>query len=100
MSEHRSSTLLTFLLGGAIGAGLALLLAPESGSEMRHKLRESVDEAGDWATETFEDARYKVTDSAEKIAQIATDKKDEVVTAFEAGKDAFHRGKERLTGES
>ena len=100
MSDHRGSTLLTLLLGGAIGAGLALLLAPDSGAATRRRIKESIGDAGDWATDAYEDACGKVTESTEKVKQIVTDRKDDVVSAYEAGKEAFYRGKERLTKES
>lgn len=100
MSEHRGGTLLTLLIGGAIGAGLALLLAPDSGPALRQRIRGSVDDAGEWATDTFDEARDKVTEGTDKVKRIATDKKDDVVSAYEAGKEAFYRGKDRLTQES
>ena len=100
MSHHRSSTILALLVGGAIGAGLALLFAPDSGAATRRRIKESVNDASDWATDTYEDARSKVTESTEKVKQIVTDRKDDVVSAYEAGKEAFYRGKERLTKES
>jgi len=99
MSHHRGGTLLTLLIGGAIGAGIALLLAPGTGEETRRRLMETVDDAADWATDACEDACDKLNDTTDKVRQIAADKKDDVVSAFEAGKDAFHRGKEKLMGE-
>jgi gas vesicle protein len=49
MREERTnrmgSILTTTLVGGALGAGLGLLLAPKSGSETRKDLRRAVDRA-------------------------------------------------------
>ena len=42
--SKKSSGLGKFLLGGAIGAGLALLFAPQKGSETRRQLKEKCDE--------------------------------------------------------
>lgn len=39
MSEHKVSWLPMFVLGGLIGAGLALLFAPRSGKDTREKLK-------------------------------------------------------------
>ena len=38
MSDHRTDSLLAFLLGAAVGAGVALLLAPQSGEETRKEI--------------------------------------------------------------
>ena len=38
------SIFLSFLLGGLVGAGFALLLAPQSGRETRQKIREFTDD--------------------------------------------------------
>jgi len=39
------SSLLAFFLGGLVGAGVALLLAPKSGSETRQMIKEYAGEA-------------------------------------------------------
>jgi len=56
MSEERSgfSGLITFLTGVAIGAGLALLYAPQSGEETRKKLKEGYDKVSDDVKESYE----------------------------------------------
>ena len=68
--ERPSSGLSTFLIGLAIGAGLALLFAPQSGAETRKRIvrgarrmkRAAVDAAGDVpekVEETFAAARER-----------------------------------------
>ncbi len=42
-TQRRGSTLTTVLVGGALGAGLALVLAPKSGKEIRKDLRRAAD---------------------------------------------------------
>lgn len=97
--HHRGGKLLAFVLGGVIGAALAILYAPETGDETRRKIKDTVDEAGEWAKETYDDAMESVSESGEKIRQIAAEKKTDLVEAYEAGKEAFYRGKEKLGGE-
>ena len=50
MSDQNSDTLVAFLLGAVVGAGVALLLAPQSGEQTRRQLGEKgrrlADEAG------------------------------------------------------
>ncbi len=42
-TNRSGSTLTTILVGGALGAGLALVLAPKSGKEIRKDLRRAAD---------------------------------------------------------
>jgi gas vesicle protein len=41
----------SFLVGGAVGAGLALLLAPQSGKKTRRQIREIAEELSDQASD-------------------------------------------------
>lgn len=94
------STFLSFMIGGLVGAGIALLYAPHSGADTRRRIKDGFEDAGDWARDKYNDARYKVTDTAGRVRQIAVDKKEDMEASFEAGKQAYHKGKERLLRES
>jgi gas vesicle protein len=72
------STLVAFALGAAVGGGLALLLAPESGSKTRERLASTARRWGKNAGETMEHARDAVTD-------LGIDAK----SAIKAGQEAF-----------
>ena len=86
MSEQRVDSLLAFLLGAAVGAGIALLLAPASGEETRKKL-------GDTARRVGLDVGDRVASTGEDLAHHAED----VRTAVSAGRDAYARA--RISGE-
>ena len=67
-SESRVSTLVTgLLLGAVIGAGLALLTAPESGRKTRRRIRRTTGRlrggAGDRWEEFAEDVKGRVDDA-------------------------------------
>ncbi len=100
MSNDRSSTLIVFLLGGIIGAGLALLYAPDSGYETRRRLREGYDDAEDWAKDKFGDAKERIEDGTDKVKDLLGDKKEDIKAAIEAGKEAYHKGKDSFFKES
>ncbi|MBI5902440.1 MAG: YtxH domain-containing protein [Deltaproteobacteria bacterium] len=91
---------MAFLLGGIAGAALALLYAPSSGAETRKKLRDGLEDAGEWAKDRCTDTRDRIGDSADKVRQMVSDRKEDLTAAYESGKEAFHRGKERLTKET
>ncbi len=43
--------LFSFLIGGAVGAGLALLLAPQTGAKTRRQIRHLAEDMADQASE-------------------------------------------------
>ena len=54
------SMLVSFLLGGIVGAGLALLLAPESGARTRKKISD-FSNVKDRTSDYVENTRDKIT---------------------------------------
>lgn len=57
---NSGSMLVSFLLGGIVGAGLALLLAPRSGDETRKKISDA-DDVKDRTTDYVEKNKEKIT---------------------------------------
>lgn len=102
MADDRGSTaavFLAFLSGAALGAVAAVLLAPESGSESRERVRRYARQAeGDLrdlagrAGEVFED----VVDQGKEFVEV---KKSALHEAFEAGREAMRKERDRLRGE-
>lgn len=93
------SLFLSFLLGGVVGAGLAFLLAPQSGRETREKIREMADDVKDKTASYVDDARKKVTSFVDEGKGYYEEKKSLVKSAVEAGKEAYEKEKERLSKE-
>lgn len=101
MADNRGSAgavLLAFLSGAALGAVAAVLLAPESGSESRERVRRYVRRAeGDLrdlagrAGEAFEE----VVDQGKEFVEA---RKSALQEAFEAGREAMRKERDRLRG--
>ena len=72
------------VIGGLIGAALALLLAPQSGEETRAQIRDKSLEYKDWAEEGYVHTRQSALDAYEKGRQSA-------VETLEKGKQAVAR---------
>jgi len=89
------SVLLSFLLGGVVGAGLALLFAPQSGSATRQKIMDLADEAKEKSTEYVKQAKEKATSLVEESKGYYDEKKSILKSAVEAGKEAFEKEKEK-----
>ncbi len=100
MSDDKGSTLLVFLLGGIIGAGLAVLYAPDSGYETRRRLREGYDDAEDWAKDRIGDAKERIEGRTDKVKDLLGDRNEDIRDAIDAGKDAYHKGKDKFFKES
>lgn len=93
------SVLLSFLLGGLVGAGVALLFAPKSGKETREQIRELADEVKGKAEYYAEEVKGKVSSTFDKGKDFFQEKKSIIETAVEAGKEAYERERERLAKE-
>jgi gas vesicle protein len=100
MNDERCSSgnvVLAFVLGGIVGAGIALLMAPQSGRETREKIKEFADEtrkkAGDYAGQV----KDKVSSAVESGKHFVEEKKSLISTAIDAGKDAYSKEKEKLS---
>lgn len=92
-----SSVLLSFILGGIVGAGIALLMSPQSGRETREKIKELAEDVKDRATGYMEQAKDKVSTTIEHGKEIIEEKKSLISSAVEAGKEAYEKEKERLS---
>jgi gas vesicle protein len=117
-SGENISTRLTYLLiGGGIGAILALLFAPKSGEELRGDIadatrkgidrsREAAQQLGDRAGEYYEATRDRANElysqAAEKVGEVAQTARETaarqtgtVAAAIDAGKKAYQEEKRK-----
>ena len=96
---ERSGGVGMLLMGLAIGAGLALLFAPQSGAETRRKIvrgaRRMGRAAGDAAEgvsdevgETLHAARERVAEHIDSAREAVTSKRGKVERAMNAGREA------------
>jgi len=97
-ASNTGATLLGFALGAAVGAGLALLLAPDSGKRTRDRL-------GSTVRRWNKDAGLALGQARDAVTELGDDAK----SAIKAGQDAFlndrgtrrsrHEGRDRLAPE-
>ena len=78
-----------FLAGALIGAGVALLLAPQSGAETRGMLRDYAGRAKDELRERGKEAKTTLDNAMERGKQAFE-------SAKEQGKDFYGSGKEAI----
>jgi gas vesicle protein len=76
-----SSAATGFVLGAVVGAGIALLLAPETGKETRRRLTDA-------GTRLRDVARSRI----DQALDTAGDLKQDATSALKAGREAFENG--------
>ena len=58
--DRTRSVLVALVVGGLVGAGLALLLAPQSGKRTRQQIADLAEDLKDYATDLTDKVRTKV----------------------------------------
>jgi gas vesicle protein len=108
---NAGSVLLSFFIGGLVGAGVALLMAPRAGEETREKIKglavnlrgkaeDVIEDVKSKAEGYIEEVKTKATSAVEKGKELLEEKKSIISTAIEAGKEAYEKEKEKLLKES
>ncbi|TKB72816.1 MAG: YtxH domain-containing protein [Nitrospira sp.] len=90
---------LAFLSGALIGAAAALLLAPKSGRETREQLRGYARRAEDGARDLAEKAGEALDRAVDRGLDLVQEKKSMLTEAWDAGRDAMRRERERYSSE-
>lgn len=85
------SIILSFFIGGIIGAGVALLMAPKTGEETRKMIRDFADDARDRAGDYVGQVKEKASTYMDKGKEILDREKNVISRAVEAGKEAYDR---------
>lgn len=80
--ERGMSNMTSFIMGAALGAGIALLLAPDRGSETRRRVGQTMKRFGAQVNDRMGDV------------------KDNVKSAVNSGREAFRRTSEDLRSDA
>lgn len=105
--ERSDSGLGGFLLGLAVGAGVALLFAPKTGEETRQQLKNTGRRLRTVATERAEDlqdalgggyerTRDRIEEGLDSARETIDEKREAAQDAFEAGKSAVKTARSEL----
>ena len=96
-SYSGSAVALGFILGGVLGASLAILLAPESGRRTRERLRDLAADVRDKTIDVSEKLQDKAEEVLERGREAFEEKKSILSAAVQAGTEASQRERERLS---
>lgn len=105
-----SARLSYFLIGGTVGALVALLFAPKSGRELRgdiadatrkgvDRTRETATQIGTKAGEYYDSASQRAGEFVGSAREVAARRGESLSAAIEAGKRAYHEEKRRTEAE-
>jgi gas vesicle protein len=110
MAQKNSGTLgaIMMVVGGLIGAGTALLLAPQSGQKTRRQLtrcsrrarnqtEEMVREAAESVTAVIEDLSDKTSDIFERRGEVAENWRNHLLESLDQGQKNLERQKKKLS---
>jgi gas vesicle protein len=97
----------SFIIGLALGAGAALLFAPQSGEETRRQIarrarraqaaaKDFVEDVSETVADKFNDVRTSVEERIDATFEAVDAKKRQVTSAFEAGRAAARQTRGRL----
>jgi gas vesicle protein len=88
-TSDKGSNLLYFVVGGAVGAIIALLFAPRSGKETREFIANKALEGKEFLSTAARNMQEKATDVVDQTKETLSQKKTQVSAAIEAGKQAY-----------
>lgn len=91
--SDRLSKLAFFLVGGGIGAVIALLFAPRSGRETREIIAQRAAESRERVLSTSRNVGEKVSTYIEKGKEVVNTQREQMAAAIEAGKQAYREEK-------
>lgn len=87
------------LVGGLVGAGIALLFAPRSGAETRQRIREMGEDLKDTASDYVHKAGDSIHGAYDRSREYVSEHKSAITTAVEAGVDAYKKELEKAKAE-
>ncbi|GLC26260.1 YtxH domain-containing protein [Roseisolibacter agri] len=74
--EKHSGSVGSFLIGLAVGAGVALLFAPQPGIETRRQISRRARDARDRAMDLADDVTNQITDQIDRTREVVTERVD------------------------
>jgi gas vesicle protein len=90
------SVITAFLMGGLVGVGIGLLIAPITGEEARERVKKATDIAKEKITDLSEDIKTHAEELMEQTKKILEEVKTQVKATGDAIREATAHKKEEL----
>jgi len=98
MAENIGSKVSYFLVGLGIGSLIGILLAPKSGEETREYLSQKAKEGNEYAQKKARELRERAEDLVERGKEMLTQKKEQIESAVDVGRETYRREKSKAQG--
>ncbi len=85
---------LSFVLGGLVGAAVALLIAPRSGRQTREQIKDLAGDVKEKAELCYDKAKDQISTVMQKGADIFEQKKGEIGSRVSGVKEAYRKATE------
>lgn len=95
-TSNMSDNMIYFLMGGLVGAGVALLLAPQSGRETRDMLAQRAQEGKNYLVEKGTVLKDQVVQKSQELKDQAADYVDRGLKAVDEGLRSAEGQKDRV----
>ncbi len=89
MSDSENNGFLWFLAGLGIGAAVGILYAPKSGRETREAILQAAEDGREAVNTKVKQTKEQAAQWVDKGRQYVDSQKDQIKSAFEAGKQAY-----------
>ena len=83
--DRNHGFLIGLMIGGAVGAGLTILLAPRVAAELRQRVTDSAKTLGRAASERYQQTSARVVDAVGEVTRKGQGVRDDVLEAVASG---------------
>jgi gas vesicle protein len=94
--NQNSRFLAGLVVGGVVGAGLAMWLAPRAAAEIKERAVDSVKNLGNAASERYRDAKTRVTEAVDGFTRKGQGVRDSVCDTVVRGAQNVERGAQEV----
>jgi gas vesicle protein len=98
MAEKIVSSASYFLVGLGLGSLIGILFAPKSGEETREYVSQKAREGSEYAQKKARELRERAEDLVEHGKEVVMQKKQQIATAVDVGREAYQRERSKAQG--
>lgn len=87
-----------FLVGLGIGSLIGILCSPKSGEETREYMSQKTKDGSEYAQKKARELKERAEDLVKNGKEVIMQKKEQIATAVDAGREAYQRERSKAQG--